>query len=381
MASPWRIVLVGPMHPFRGGIAHFLEAMYWGLQARGHTVSAVTFTRQYPNLLFPGKTQFETGPLERPVPAVRLISSINPATWFKAARHIARWEPDVLIFKYWMPFFGPAFGTIARRMSRKGAKTLVVVDNAIPHERRPGDIMLGRYFMRAVHGCVVMSDAVARDLDKLGVKAPRRMVAHPLYDVFGKAMDRRTARAELGLQPDAPVLLFFGFIRKYKGLHVLLESMPRIIEAVPDVRLLVAGEFYEDETPYRNIIRRHGLRHHVQLHSGYIPNKDVARYFAAADVVVQPYVTATQSGVAQIAYHFDKPLIVTDVGGLSEIVPHDDAGLVAPPEDPVALAEAVARFFGDNMAARLQEGVRRKKHEFSWDRLYEAIEALGKGNS
>ncbi len=371
-----KIVLVGPMHPYRGGIAHFLETMYRGLQARGHAVEAVTFTRQYPERLFPGKTQYETGDVAHPVPARRLIDTINPATWFSAARQVAARQPDAVLFKYWMPFFAPAFGTIARRVRKRGARVIVVVDNAIPHERRPGDLALGRYFFKAVDGCIVMSEAVGRDLRRLGVEAPVRQVVHPVYDLFGEAPPQAEARAALGLPPEAPVLLFFGFIRRYKGLYVLLEAMPRILDALPEARLLVAGEFYEDEAPYRRLIAQNGLHERVLLHGEYLPNEAVPRYFAAADVVVQPYVSATQSGVAQVAFHFDKPAIITDVGGLAEVVPHERAGLVVPPEDPAALAAAVVRFFREQMGTRLAEGVRREKRKYSWDRLYEAVEAF-----
>ncbi len=371
-----KIVLVGPMHPYRGGIAHFLETMYRGLQARGHAVEAVTFTRQYPERFFPGKTQYETGDVAHPVPARRLIDTINPATWFSAARQVAARQPDAVLFKYWMPFFAPAFGIIARRVRKRGARVIVVVDNAIPHERRPGDLALGRYFFKAVDGCIVMSEAVGRDLRRLGVEAPVRQVVHPVYDLFGEAPPQAEARAALGLPPAPPVLLFFGFIRRYKGLHVLLEAMPLILDALPEARLLVAGEFYEDEAPYRRLIAQNGLHERVLLHGEYLPNEAVPRYFAAADVVVQPYVSATQSGVAQVAFHFDKPAIVTDVGGLAEVVPHERAGLVVPPEDPAALAAAVVRFFREEMGARLAEGVRREKKKYSWNRLYEAVESF-----
>jgi D-inositol-3-phosphate glycosyltransferase len=371
-----RLVLVAPMHPYRGGIAHFAETMYEGLQARGHEMEAVTFTRQYPERLFPGKTQYVTDDLEHPAPARRLLDTINPASWFKTARHLTRWRPDALIFHYWMPFFAPAFGTVARRVRKAGAKVLVVVHNALPHERRVGDVALGRYFLKTAHGCIVMADAVARDLETLGVNAPVRQIGHPVYDLFGPALPRDEARRLLGLPPEAPVLLFFGFVRKYKGLHVLLESLPRVVAALPGARLVVAGEFYEDEALHRTLIDRYGLHEHVHLHADYIPDADVSRYFSAADVVVQPYVSATQSGVAQIAFHFDKPLIISDVGGLAEVVPHEKAGLVVPPEDPAALAEAVVRFFEEKMSTRLAEGVRQEKQKYSWDRLYEAVEAF-----
>ncbi len=371
-----KLVLIGPIYPYRGGIAHFSDTMYWGLQARGHTVEAITFTRQYPELLFPGKTQYETGPVENPVPSQRYLDSINPWSWYTTARHVARQTPDVVIFQYWMPFFAPSLGRIAKKVKRGGAKVLVIVHNAIPHERRPGDLLLSRSFLKMADGCIVMSEAVARDLATLGVDAPVRQVVHPIYDIFGASVPREEARVQLGLAPTSPVLLFFGFIRAYKGLQVLLESMPRIVDALPDVRLVVAGEFYEDAAPYQALIDQHGLRDHVLLHAHYIPNTDVPRYFGAADVVVQPYVTATQSGVAQIAFHFGKPAIITDVGGLAEVVPHNVAGLVVPPQDPDALAAAVVRFFEEQMAERLTAGVQQEKKKYSWDRLYEAIETL-----
>lgn len=376
-----KIVLIGPAHPYRGGIAHFMGTMVRGLNGRGYTAEAVTFTRQYPELLFPGKTQFETHPAADPIPAQRLIDSINPLSWRKAGQVIATMQPDVVVFQYWMPFFGPAFGTIARRARKSGAQVLAVVHNALPHERRAGDMMLSRYFFKAVDGCIVLSDAVREDLQKLGVDAPVQQVAHPVYDLFGEAPSQENARQGLGLPQDTPVLLFFGFIRRYKGLHVLLEAMPRVLEQVPDARLMVAGEFYGDEQFYHEQIKQYGLADAVLLHSDYIPQADVGRYFAAADVVVQPYVTATQSGVAQIAFHFDKPIILTDVGGLAEIVPHERAGLVVPPENPEALSDAIVRFFKDNMADHLVAGVREEKKKYSWDRLYEAVEALMEAES
>ena len=372
-----RIVLIGPMYPYRGGIAHFFETMYWGLRERGHRVDAVTFSRQYPRLLFPGKSQFEVGPEpERVVPADRWLDSVNPVSWHKAAARIVQLQPDVAVFKYWIPFLAPAFGRLARLLARRGIQQLVVVDNALPHERRWGDHMLGRYFFRAMDGCVVMSSAVDRDLDRLKVTVPRVFAPHPVYDVFGEAADRRSSREELGLGATAPVLLFFGFVRRYKGLHVLLRSMPRILEALPDARLVVAGEFYEDEGEYRDLITSLGLDSSVMVHADYIPKDQVATYFAAANVVVQPYVSATQSGVAQIAYQFDRPLVVTDVGGLSELIPHELAGLIARPNDHAALAATVIRFFAENLEAQLTAGVRAQKQNYSWGRLLDALESL-----
>lgn len=368
-----RVALVGPFWPYRGGIAHFLRTMVQGLAARGHPVRVYTFKRQYPERLFPGKTQFEPDPPPDP-PAPRLLDTLNPLTWAGTARCIADDGAEVAVFKYWMPFFAPAFGTLARRLRRRGVKVLAVVDNALPHERRFGDRALGRYVLGACDGLVVMSDEVRRDVEGLVPEVPLRQVAHPVYDVFGAPVPRPEARAALGLPADAPVLLFFGFIRRYKGLHVLLDAMPGILARLPDARLVVAGEFYADEAALRAHAAPLGAA--VRFDADYIPDAAVARYFGAADVVVQPYVSATQSGVAQIAFHFGRPVVTTDVGGLAEVVPHGEAGLVVPPENPTALADAVVRFFEEGMAARLEAGVRRERAKYTWDRLYEALEAL-----
>lgn len=377
MADSRRIALVGPMYPYRGGIAHLSETMAACLLERGHRVHAVTFTRQYPALLFPGRTQYETGTkVERAVDAERLIDTINPFSWWRAAGRIQELGAEVVIFRYWIPFFAPVFGTIARILARKNIQSIVVVDNALPHERRPGDVVLGRYFFGAMRGCVAMSSAVDRDLDQLRVSCSRALAPHPVYDSFGKPSDRAKAREKMGLAKDLPVILFFGFVRRYKGLHVLLDSMPAVRDALPDVRLLVAGEFYDDEEPYQEKVESLDLRNQVKLVNQYIPKDEVADYFAAADVVVQPYLSATQSGVAQVAYQFEVPIITTDVGGLAEIVPHEEAGLIVPPDDVAALASAIVRYFADDMQASLAAGVRRQKQSLGWDQLLDAIESL-----
>lgn len=266
---------------------------------------------------------------------------------------------------------------MARRLRRAGIRSIALVHNALPHERRPGDVTLSRYFFKACSGAIALSEAVAQDLQVLGLSSARvEHIAHPIYDIFGDPLPQAEARRQLGVPVDAPVLLFFGFIRRYKGLHVLLDSMRTVQESLPDAHLLVAGEFYEDEAETRAFIETNGLADRVHLHAEYIPNEAISRYFSAADVVVQPYVSATQSGVAQVAFHFDKPLIVTDVGGLAEIVPDGKAGLIVPPQNPERLAEAIVRFFADDLADSLTNGVREEKKKYSWDRLFEALEKL-----
>lgn len=372
------ITLIGPAHPYRGGIAHFNEMTMRGLMQRGHDVQAVTFSRQYPESLFPGRSQLTEGPPPDDLPrAERLIDTLNPLSWTRAARHIARETPDAVVFQFWMPFFAPAYGTIARWMRWKGTRILAVVHNALPHERHLGDALLGRFFLRACDGFVVMSEAVAADLQPLRrAEAQVRRIEHPLYTRFGEAVPRAEARAALDLPPDVPVILFFGFVREYKGLHVLLEALPQVAGHLPNVRLVVAGEWYDDPARYESIIRKHGMEDRVSIHNRYIPSEVVPVFFSAADVVAQPYVTATQSGVAQIAFHFDTPVVVTDVGGLAEVVPHERAGLVVPPENPHALAQALVRFFAEDLRSDLAAGVRQQKHRYHPDRLIEAIEDL-----
>lgn len=335
---------------------------------------AVTFSRQYPERLFPGATQFEEAPAEGGAP--RLLDSLGPRSWGRTARHLLAGRPDVAVFQYWHPFFAPAYGRVARRLRRAGVRVVALVHNALPHERRRGDRALSRYFLRACDGAVVLSASVRRDVEALAPALPLRQVAHPAYDLFGAAVPRAAAREALGLPEAAPLLLFFGFVRRYKGLHVLLEAMPRVRERLPEARLVVAGEFYDEPSSYREQAERLGLEAAVRFDDAYVPSERVALYFGAADLVVQPYVAATQSGVAQVAFHFGRPVLTTDVGGLAETVPDGEAGLVVPPEDPAALAAAVVRFFEEGLAERLAEGVRLARARAGWAHVCEAIEAL-----
>ncbi|HRR09311.1 MAG TPA: glycosyltransferase [Rhodothermales bacterium] len=371
-----KVLLLSTAYPYRGGITHFVETLARGLINRGDEVQLVTFTRQYPEVLFPGKTQLETAPPPTDLRITRLLDTLNPVSWWKTAQFIARENPDLVLLKYWMPFFAPAFGTVIRHLRKRHIPAIVIVDNAIPHEKRWGDWSLSRWLLRACKGLVVMSASVQKDVEKLGVNRPVRLVTHPIYNLFGDSIPLEAARKKLNLNEKTPVLLFFGFIRRYKGLHVLLEAMPLVQNALPDVKLLVAGEFYEDEAPYRTQIEASNIGNVVELHNEYIPNDRVPVYFSAADVVVQPYITATQSGVAQIAFQFDKPTILTDVGGLVEVVPDGVAGLVVPPENPQALAQAIIRFFHENLSPILTAGVKREKAKYDWKHLFSAIDEL-----
>ena len=345
-----------------------------GLRMRGHEVEMVTFSRQYPKLLFPGTSQLEPGGALEKDEYLELIDSINPLTWIRAARAIRSSGTDAVIFQYWLPFFAPAFGAIAGRL--EGIRRIGVLHNVLPHERRPGDVVLGRYFLGRCDGFISLSRAVGEDLRRLGIDAPLVTTAHPVYRHFGDPVPKSEARRALDLADDDEVILFFGFIRRYKGLHTLIEAMPEIVRRRPKVRLVVAGEFYEDENRLREMIEALRVYESVRLHSTYIPAERVSHFFSATDVVVQPYESATQSGVVQTAFHFERPVIVTDVGGLAEVVPHEKAGLVVPPSDPRVLGEAVVRFFQEDLGERLAAGVRLQKESNSWDHFVALIETM-----
>lgn len=370
-----KIVIVGTAFPHRGGIAHFTALLYSKLQERGHDVRIISFKRQYPSLLFPGKTQFENGEQAIPTESHAVIDSIGPGTWFKAAHEIRQINPDLLIFQHWMPFFAPAFGTIAGRVKKKRkTRVLFICHNIIPHEHRPGDKLLTRYALAKADHFIVMSKTVQEELLHFIPNADFRMVHHPVYEIFEKKYTQKEARKKLGLN-SGPIILFFGYIRRYKGLHILLQALEIAKEEIP-VKLLIAGEFYEKENIYFDKVRADGLENDVVFFNRYIPTKDVGLYFAAADVVALPYISATQSGIVQICYHYDKPVIATDVGGLPEVVQDGETGFVVPANDARALANAIVRFFKENREETFSAAVKSMKKKFSWDRMAEAVESF-----
>jgi glycosyltransferase involved in cell wall biosynthesis len=370
-----RIALVGPAAPFRGGIAQFTDTIASGLRDRRNHVYVATFQRQYPAFLFPGKTQYD--PEKKALAtADRLIDSVNPVTWVKTAKMILQRDVTAAVFQYWMPYFAPAYATIAARLKNHGVRVLAVVHNVVPHEKHVGDDRLGRYFLEKCDGYLTLSDSVAEDLEELGMTAPIETVAHPVYQHFGEAVPRDEARRRLGVAGDAELLLFFGFVRPYKGLQTLLKAMPGIIAKRPKVRLIVAGEFYEDEASYRSMISDLDLGAFVDVRADYVPEGEVGTYFSAANLVVQPYASATQSGVVQTAYNFDRPVVVTDVGGLAEVVPNDRSGYVVRPNDPAALGQAVVRYFAEENEERFVDGVRREKERYTWTRLLDVLERM-----
>jgi D-inositol-3-phosphate glycosyltransferase len=376
-----RILIVGTAFPLRGGIAHYVSLLYATLKKRGHWVHVISFARQYPKILFPGKTQEEVGETAIPIASDVVIDSINPLTWIKAGRIAAKYKPDLLIFKFWLPFFAPAYGLIARvakRITRKAGhecKVMFIADNVIPHEKRPGDRLFTKYAFKAVDAFIVQSDAVERDLLTVDPSANYIKLAHPIYEIFGARVDRGEARRSLGIPEDAPVILFFGYIRKYKGLDILLRAMPTMLEKLPELRLVVAGEFYGDREEYLALIAELKIpAKNLVLATDYIANEEVAKYFSLSNVVVLPYRTATQSGIVQIAYNFDVPVIATDVGGLGEVVIDNVSGRIVKEATPELIAKATTMFFTEQQEAALVAGVQSEKKKYSWDTFVEGIE-------
>lgn len=369
-----KIAIVSTAYPLRGGIAQYTGILYNKLKQKGHDVHVITFKRQYPKLLFPGKTQLDSTTDESTkIPSEPIIDSSGPLSWLRAARRIRRLKPDLLIFKYWMPFFAPCYGTIAwlsKKFTR--AKVLFICDNVVPHERRIGDTILTRFAFKCGDFFIVQSLAVRAQLLELFPKAKHQVVPHPVYEIFGQPIDKNVARKKLGLSNEH-IMLFFGYVRAYKGLDLLLAAMPKILKKVK-VRLLVVGEFYDKESIFRKQITDLNIEDAVIVHSDYVANEDVNLYFSACDVVVLPYRSATQSGIVQIAYQLNKPCIVTDVGGLAEVVVDNRTGFVVPPENPTALAEAVTRFYRENKEREFVENVKLEKSKYSWEGMITAIE-------
>lgn len=370
-----KIILIGTAYPHRGGIAHFNALLHKALAERGHQVLILSFKRQYPSLFFPGKTQFESGEAI-PLRSEAIIDSIGPWTWSRTARRIREFAPDLVIFQHWMPFFAPAYGTIARLARRHGkTRIMYICHNIVPHERKIFDDWLTRYMLPTGDHFIVLSAAVEKDLLRYRPGASVQRVHHPVVEIFPDTWDRRKARQELGLG-DENVVLFFGYIRRYKGLGLLLEAFSRARKEIPGT-LVVAGEFYDDEASYREQIRRLGIEKDVRIFDEYIPNERVGLFFRAADVVALPYISATQSGIVQVCYHFDMPVIATDVGGLPEVVRDGETGFVVPAGDADAFAQALIRFFKEERARSFASAVRLHKKNFSWEHLARVIENFG----
>lgn len=371
-----KLVILGPAHPFRGGLANYNERLATEFQQQGYDVVMHTFTTQYPELLFPGKSQFSDRPAPLNLDIYRTFSSINPISWIRLGLRLKREEPDLLILRFWLPFMAPAMGTISRIVRKnKKTKILALIDNIIPHEKRVGDTMLAKYFVGSVDGFVVMSRAVEADLNSFDKQKPVEFCPHPLFDNYGAIVPRLDAIKKLNLDAASKYMLFFGFIRDYKGLDLLLKAMAMPLLNDPQIKLIVAGEFYCEQESYLTLIRESGLQDRVVLRTEFIPDAEIPAYFGAADLVVQPYKSATQSGVTQVGYYFNKPMLVTNVGGLGEIIPHGKVGYVVEP-NPEAIADAINNFFSNNRYEEMSAMAEIEKARFSWASLVHSFEKL-----
>jgi glycosyltransferase involved in cell wall biosynthesis len=371
-----RICLVGPAYPYRGGISHFTQMLAATMVSMGHEPHIVSFTRLYPSFLFPGRTQYEEQGARVRVEGVRVIDSINPLTWQRAGRVVADLRPDAIIVQWWHPFFAPAFRAVvaAARRRGSGARAVYLCHNVLPHESSRHDRALVRWGLARADAFLVQSREDRDQLLSLRSGARVSVHPHPTYTQFAQgSMTRDEARAKLGV--NGRVLLFFGLIRAYKGLHTLLAAHARIAAKL-DATLLVVGEFYEDRAPYDTEIEKLGIASRTRVINRYIPDEEVEVYFRAADLVVLPYRSATQSGITQTAFAFGRPVVVTAVGGLPDVVDDGVTGYVVPPDNPEALANAIERFFATNVAAAMSAAIHAQGDRFSWKGCVEALLAL-----
>ncbi len=369
------VIIIGPAHPLRGGgITTFNERLARQLQNEGHQTCIFSFSLQYPGFLFPGKSQFTDEPAPKDLDIHTRINSVNPFNWLRVGHEIKRCNPDVVIVRYWIPLMGPCLGTILRIIKKnKHTRIICIADNVVPHEKRFGDKAFTRYFIKPVDAFITMSEKVLADL-RLFTNKKALLVPHPLYDNFGEKISKAEARKQLAIHNEQKIILFFGFIRKYKGLDILLEAMNLLQNHKPqttNIKLLIAGEFYEDRKIYDDQIDKLGISDNLILHTHFIPDSEVKNYLCAADVVIQPYRNATQSGVTPLAYHFEVPMIVTNVGGLPAMVPDNKAGLVAEP-NAASLAQKILEYFDKGENHFLPHLLEEKK-KFSWTKLVESI--------
>lgn len=371
-----KIVIIGTAYPLRGGLAVFNERLAEVLMQQGHDVEIITFSLQYPSFLFPGKSQFSEESAPKNLNISIQINSVNPFNWLQVGKKLQKAKPDLIIIKYWLPFMGPCFGTILRIAKKnKHTKVVSILDNVIPHEKRIGDVAFTKYFLNPVDAFVSMSNEVLSDLRTFEPNKPAVFSPHPVYDIYGENVVQNEAQSFLKLPHNKKYLLFFGFIRKYKGLDILLEAMTDERIKAMDIKLIVGGEYYSDQSFYEEIIKEKKLSNQLFLFTDFIPNDKVKYYFCAADCIVQPYRSATQSGISQIAYHFEKPMIVTNVGGLPEIVPNNKVGYVTE-VSPKAIADAIVKFYTENNAANFASNLKIEKQKYSWDYFVENLMAL-----
>jgi glycosyltransferase involved in cell wall biosynthesis len=371
-----KIILIGPAYPLRGGIAAFTERLATELMTQGNDVTIESFSLQYPKILFPGKTQYTKDKNTSLVAIQSSLNSINPFSWIRLGNKIRKQKPDIVIFKFWIPFMAPALGTLARIIKRnKITKCIAVVHNILPHEKKFGDRVLANYFVKPIDGFLVLSDSVRNDLKRFDSSKPIRVSPHPLYDHYGKILTKTEARQKLELEQNWNYLLFFGFIREYKGLDLALKALSSAKLKDLKIKLIVAGEFYTNSKPYLNLVRKLELENRIIFRSEYIPDNLVSAYFSAADLIIQPYKEATQSGVTQIAYHFNKPILVTNVGGLSELVPHQKVGYISGLSEE-EMADYIVDFYVNNRETEFSEAILKLKRKYSWNLFVEQLEKL-----
>jgi D-inositol-3-phosphate glycosyltransferase len=371
-----KIIIVGTAFPYRGGLAAYNERLAREYVKQGNDVEIITFSLQYPSFLFPGKTQLSTESTPTDLKISRRINAVNPLSWIKTGKEIKKKAPDMVIFCYWMAFMAPCFGTIARYARGSKTKLVALIHNMIPHEPTILDRLFPGYFVKAMDGFVAMAESVVADINHFEKEGkPKAVSPHPIYDHYGDVLTKKEAAMKLGLHEQKKYILFFGFIRQYKGLDLLLEAFAdKRLREFP-VRLIVAGEFYENPQPYLESIIKLKLEALVELRTGFIPDNEVRNYFSVADIVAQPYRSATQSGVSQIAYHFEKPMLVTNVGGLAEIVPDGKVGYVVE-VSPKQIADALVDFFTNERSGMMIENIKIEKQKFAWSRMTDTINGL-----
>lgn len=365
-----RIAYLSTFYPYRGGIAQFNASLYREFEKLAE-IQAYTFTRQYPAFLFPGQSQFvsENDPADK-IPATRILDTINPLSWGKSAKEIQKFNPDLLITKFWMPYFAPSLGRTARILQKKGTKSIAILDNVIPHEKRIFDTTLIKYFLKSQDGFIVMSQKVSDDLRKFIPNARYEFFPHPIYSHFKEHIPQNIAREKLQIPQDKKVLLFFGFIRDYKGLDILLRAMKLLPK---DYHLIIAGEVYGNFNKYQEIIDELELHNSIKLLNRYITDDEVPAIFSASDVCVLPYRSATQSGIISVAYQYNLPVIATDVGGLRETLEQDNTGLIVERINPSELAAKIQYYFENNLKIELSKNIDLFKSKYTWENLAKTI--------
>ncbi len=369
-----KLVIIGPAWPLRGGLSAFDEKLATQFTEKGIQTRIDTFSLQYPSILFPGKSQYTTDPKPKDVNISVCINSINPLNWIRIGLQLYREKPDLIIVRYWIPFLAPCLGTILKIAKKNNhTKVISIVDNMIPHEKRMGDRLLTQYFVKTVDGFVAMSEKVKNDIKTFSHK-PVSISPHPIFNHFGDPITKMEARTQLGLPQEKKIILFFGYIRKYKGLDLLIQAMSSESIKKLDIHLMIVGEFYEDASTYHDLVNSLGLQNKISFYSNYIPDGEVKNFACSADFIIQPYKNATQSGVTPLAYHFEKPMLVTNVGGLADTVPHLKTGIVVAPETK-EIAKGIETLYELGESHFIPNIIEEKK-KYSWAQMTEKFLAL-----